>query len=57
MANNRGISINEDGSYSLTKSRKIKKSYVILEQEVVAKDVHAAKCKFRALNCPHLNDE
>lgn len=55
--NNRNISINEDGSYSLNKTRKSKRTYEIVDQQVTAKDRHAARCKFVALNCKGLNDE
>jgi hypothetical protein len=56
MANNRGIEINDDGSYSIVKQRKSKREYVIVEQTVTAKDRHSAKCKFRALNCADLDN-
>ena len=54
--NSRGIAVNSDGSYSLTKSRKTKREYVIVEQKIVAKDRHSAQCKFRALNCQDLTE-
>ena len=55
--NNRGIEINEDGSYSLTKVRKTKRAYPQVNgDQVIAKDRHSARCKFVALNCADLND-
>jgi len=58
MSNNRGIEVNDDGSYSVVKSRKIRKSYIVFDdQAVVAKDRHSARRKFIALNCKGLEEE
>ena len=44
------ILINEDGSYSLQKSRKGKREFEIDGQIIIAKDRVSAKRKYRALN-------
>ena len=44
------ISIDNDGSYRIQKSRKTKREFVIDGQIITAKDRVSAKRKFRALN-------